>query len=207
MLPAKGKVRAVKHHAALDWREMPAFMAELRERDGMGARALEFAILTAARSGEVRGARWGEIDLDRAVWTIPAARMKGGREHRVPLSDAALAILTAQAALRDDSGLIFHGHRHGTPMSDMTLTAVLRRMGRGDLTAHGFRSSFRDWVADNGIAGRRRRGGAGARDRRQDRRGLPSHRSVRSAPQADGRLGGLPVAPPAEVVALSARSA
>ena len=150
MLPARAKVRAVKHHAAVDWREAPGFMAALRERDGMGARALEFAILTAARSGEVREARWSEIDLTRALWTLPAARMKGGREHRVPLSDAALAVLEAQAKLRDDSGLVFHGHRPGVPMSDMTLTAVLRRMGRGDLTAHGFRSSFRDWVADNG---------------------------------------------------------
>jgi integrase len=150
MLPATAKVRAVKHHAALDWRLAPAFVAALRERDGMGALALEFAILTAARSGEVRGARWSEIDLDRAIWTLPAARMKGGREHRVPLTESALAILTAQAEVRDDSGLIFHGHRHGTPMSDMTLTAVLRRMGRGDLTAHGFRSTFRDWCADNG---------------------------------------------------------
>jgi integrase len=150
MLPATAKVRTVKHHAALDWREMPAFMAQLRARDGRGAKALAFAILTAARSGEVRGARWTEIDLDRAIWTVPAARMKGGREHRVPLTDPALAILTAQAEWRDDSGLVFHGHRPGTPMSDMTLTAVLRRMGRGDLTAHGFRSSFRDWCADAG---------------------------------------------------------
>jgi integrase len=150
MLPGRAKVRAVKHHAALDWREAPAFMAELRERDGMGAAALVFAILTAARSGEVRGARWTEIDIEHAVWTVPAARMEGGREHRVPLSASALVILAGQRKLRDDSGLVFHGHRHGTPMSDMTLTAVLRRMGRGDLTQHGFRSTFRDWVADCG---------------------------------------------------------
>ena len=194
MLPAKAKVRAVKHHAALDWREMPAFMAELRERDGMGARALEFAILTAARSGEVRGARWSEINLDRAVWTIPAARMKAGREHRVPLTEAALAILTAQAAVRDDSGLIFHGHRHGTPMSDMTLSAVLIRMGHGGVTVHGFRSQLPRLGGRHRQSQRPRRGGAGAQHRRQDRRRLPSHRSVRSAPQADGRLGGLPVA-------------
>ena len=143
--------------------------------------------------------------MDRATWTIPAARMKGGREHRVPLAEPALAILAAQAELRDDSGLIFHGHRHGTPMSDMTLTAVLRRMGRGELTAHGFRSraSATGWPM-TAVSGRHRRGGAGARHRRQDRRRLPSHRSVRPAPQADGRLGGLPVAPPAEVVALRA---
>ncbi len=150
MLPATAKVRTVQHHAALDWRELPAFMVQLRARQDMGARALEFAILTAARSGEARGARWGEIDLDRAVWTIPAARMKGAREHRVPLAERALAILTAQAALRDDSGLVFLGQQHGKAMADMTLTATLRRMGRGDLTAHGFRSSFRDWCADTG---------------------------------------------------------
>jgi integrase len=150
MLPGKAKVRAVKHHAALDWREAPAFMAELRERDGMGAAALTFAMLTAARSGEVRGARWTEIDIEHAVWTVPAARMKGGREHRVPLSASALVIHARQRKLRDDSGLVFHDHRHGTPMSDMTLTAVLRRMGRGDLTQHGFRSTFRNWVADSG---------------------------------------------------------
>jgi integrase len=152
MLPAKGKIAPVKHYAALDWRDMPAFMTQLRERamdrGGMGARALAFAILTAARSGEVRGARWSEIDVERATWTIPADRMKGAREHRVPLSAPALTILTELAMLTDDSGLVFHGQRHGTPMSDMTLTAVLRRMGRGDLTAHGFRSSFRDWAAE-----------------------------------------------------------
>ena len=148
MLPAKGKIAKVKHHAALDWREMRPFMAALRERDGMGARALEFAILTAARSGEVRGALWSEVDMDAAVWAIPASRMKSQREHRVPLSAPALAILAVLAQLKDGSGLIFHGQRHGKPMSDMTLTAVLRRMGRGDLTAHGFRSSFRDWAAE-----------------------------------------------------------
>ena len=148
MLPAKTKVRAVKHHAAVDWREAPGFMAELRERDGMGARALQFAILTGVRSGEVRGMAWSEVDVDRATWTISAARMKGGRPHRVPLSRPALEILAAQAKLRDDSGLVFHGHRPGRPMSDMTLTAVLRRMGRGEFTQHGFRSTFSDWAAE-----------------------------------------------------------
>jgi integrase len=123
-------------------------MAALREREGMGARALQFAILTAARSGEVRGARWSEIELDRAEWNIPAARMKTGETHRVPLSEAALAILREMAALKDGSGLVFIGQRKSVPMSDMTLTAVLRRMGKGDLTAHGFRSTFRDWAAE-----------------------------------------------------------
>ncbi|MGH7118238.1 MAG: tyrosine-type recombinase/integrase, partial [Acetobacteraceae bacterium] len=120
----------------------------LRERNSFGARALEFAILTAARSGEVRGATWAEADLERGTWTIPASRMKGGRVHRVPLSPPALAILHAMAALKDGSGLVFLGQKPGVPLSDMTLTAVLRRMGRGDLTAHGFRSTFRDWAAE-----------------------------------------------------------
>jgi integrase len=148
MLPARGKVAPVVHHAALDWREAPAFMAKLRAREGMGARALEFAILTGARSGEVRGAEWAEIDLDRAEWIIPAKRMKAKRAHRVPLSEPALALLREQAKLKDGSGLVFFGQRRGVIMSDMTLTAVLRRMGRGELTAHGFRSTFRDWAAE-----------------------------------------------------------
>ena len=150
MLPPRNKVRAVVHHAALDWPEAPAFTAALRQRDSMGARALEFAILTAARSGEVRGARWTEIDLDRAVWTVPASRMKAKREHRVPLSSAAVAILRHVEPLRDEAGLVFPGQDKRRPLSDMTLTAVLRRMGRGDLTAHGFRSTFRDWCAEQG---------------------------------------------------------
>lgn len=152
-LPSRNKVRAVKHHAALDWREMPAFMTKLRERDSMGARALEFAVLTAARSGEVRGATWGEIDLQRAVWSVPAARMKAKREHRVPLSAPAITLLGAVAATRQQGTpdeFVFPGQEARRPLSDMTLTAVLRRMGRGELTAHGFRSSFRDWAADHG---------------------------------------------------------
>jgi integrase len=149
VLPAKAKVHKVEHFAALDWREAPAFMASLREREGMGAAALMFAILTAVRSGEVRGATWNEIDLDRAIWTIPKERMKkGDREHRVPLSDAAMDILAREEQHRDGSGLVFLGQRYGVKMSDMTLSAVLRRMNRGDLTVHGFRSCFRDWAAE-----------------------------------------------------------
>jgi integrase len=148
VLPPRSKVAPVVHYAALDWREAPAFMADLRAREGMGARALEFAILTAVRSGEVRGAQWAEIDLERAEWTIPAERMKAGQPHRVPLSEPTLVLLREQAKLKDGSGLVFLGQRKGTPMSDMTLTAVLRRMGKGDLTAHGFRSTFRDWAAE-----------------------------------------------------------
>jgi integrase len=153
ILPAKRKVRAVQHLAALPWQEAPAFMRALREREGFGVNALMFAILTAARSGEVRGATWDEIDLDGAKWTIPPRRangtgMKSGNEHRVPLSGPAVAILREMAKLKDGSGLVFLGLKRDVPMSDMTLTAVLRRMGRGDLTAHGFRSTFRDWTGE-----------------------------------------------------------
>jgi len=147
-LPPRSKVAPVVHHAALPWHEAPAFMAALRECESMGARALQFAILTAARSGEVRRAQWSEIDMDRAEWIIPAARMKAGKDHRVPLSEAALAILHEMAALKDGSGLVFLGRRKGVRMSDLTLTSPLRRMGRGDLTAHGFRSTFRDWAGE-----------------------------------------------------------
>ena len=148
VLPSKRKVRPVKHLAALPWQEAPVFMRALHEREGAGVNALMFAIYTAARSGEVRLARWDEIDLDGAVWTIPAGRMKGGKEHRVPLSKPALAILKEMAKLKDGSGLVFLGVKRDVPLSDMTLTAVLRRMGRGDLTMHGFRSTFRDWAAE-----------------------------------------------------------
>jgi integrase len=129
MLPAMGKVRKVEHHAALDWRKAPGFMRELRQRDSFGARALEFAILTAARSGEIRGARWGEINLEQAIWTIPADRMKGGRMHRVPLSEPALAMLREMAEVKDGSGLVFLGMKRGVPMSDVTLGAVLAGSG------------------------------------------------------------------------------
>jgi integrase len=154
-LASPRKARTVRHHAALPWSQAPAFVADLFERDGMGALALRFVILTAARSGEVRGARWSEMDLNAAVWTVPAARMKAGREHRVPLSEPALTVLQTVGPLRLDSedadaALVFPGLKRGVPLSDMSLTAVLRRMGRGDVTAHGFRSSFRDWAAETG---------------------------------------------------------
>jgi integrase len=146
VLPSPTKVRAVKHHAALDWRELPAFVADLRQRDGVAAQALLFAILCASRSGEVRLAQWDEIDFDAKLWTIPASRMKGKRVHRVPLSTQAMAVLTLSTPdnVKPDA-LIFPGANRGAPMSDMTLTAVLRRMDRGELTAHGFRSTFKDW--------------------------------------------------------------
>jgi integrase len=139
------KIAPVQNRPALPWRELPAFMAELIEREGSGARATQFAILTACRSGEVRGATWSEIDLRANLWTIPAVRMKAGKEHRVPLSGAAIALLRA---LPRDGDTVFLGQNRKTQLSDMTLTAVLRRMGRGDITVHGFRSSFRDWCAE-----------------------------------------------------------
>lgn len=144
LLPARRDVQKVVHHPALDYREVGVFMAQLRQQDGMGARALEFAILTACRSGEVRGATWSEVDLSGGVWTIPAGRMKAGKEHRVALSEEAIALLDG---LPHEGELLFP-NRKGTALSDMTLTAVLKRMGRSDTTAHGFRSSFRDWAGE-----------------------------------------------------------
>lgn len=150
-LPARGKVAAVEHHAALPWPEVAAFLATLRGQAGIGARALDFAILTAARTGEALGVRWSEIDLAAKIWTVPAARMKAGREHRVPLSEPALAVLGAMAKLRTTDAadaLVFPGGRAGKPLSIMAMAMTLRRMQRGDLTVHGFRSSFRDWTAE-----------------------------------------------------------
>jgi integrase len=150
LLPPKTKLRQIEHFAALPWREVPRFIAELRKREGMGAKALEFAILTTTRSSEVRGARWGEVDLEAAAWTIPASRMKGNRPHRIPLSARALAILADMAKLKADGDLVFHGRQYRVPMASVALILVLRRMGYGALTAHGFRSTFRDWCADTG---------------------------------------------------------
>jgi integrase len=147
LLPKKTKVRRVEHHAALPYREITAFMADLRQQEGVGARSLEFAILTAARTGEVIGARWDEFDLGERVWTVPAERMKAGREHRVPLSEPALAILQDLGKIRRGE-FVFPGDRADRPISNMTMLMLLRRMGRGDLTAHGFRSTFRDWVSE-----------------------------------------------------------
>jgi integrase len=140
LLPAKGKISVVKHHEALDYREMADFMEELRARDGIAARALEFAILTAARTGEVIGATWGEIDIDAKLWTVPGSRMKSCREHRVPLSDAAVVMLNTMPRFSIDPRVF--------PISNMGMPMLLRRMGRGELTVHGFRSTFRDWAGD-----------------------------------------------------------
>jgi integrase len=138
LLPPQSKVAPVKHHAALPFADVPGFIGEMRERDGLAGEALEFMILTAARTGEVIGAEWGEFDLKAKAWTVPAGRMKSAREHRVPLSDRAIEILKDQprAAAR-----VF-------PLSNMAFLQLLKRMGRAGITPHGFRSSFRDWAAE-----------------------------------------------------------
>lgn len=144
-LPARRKVAPVQHHAAIPVLEMPAFMKRLRDIDSVGARALEFLTLTAARSGEVRGMTWDEVDLRNKVWTVPASRMKAKKEHRVPLSDAALLILESIKRV-NAVNLVFPGTRGGA-LSDMSLTAVMRRMGV-EAVPHGLRSSFRNWTAE-----------------------------------------------------------
>jgi integrase len=145
LLPARGKVRKVEHHAALPYDELPEFMMALRAQAGVSARALEFLILTAARTGEVIGARPDEIK-DK-VWTVPTGRMKGGKEHRVPLSAPALAVI--EEVQKNNAGeFLFPGGKPKKPLSNMAMLKLLERMGRGDLTAHGFRSTFRDWAAE-----------------------------------------------------------
>jgi integrase len=151
LLPAHSKVHRVEHHAALPYDELPDFLARLREQEGTAARALEFLILTAARTGEVIGARWDEIDFVHKTWTIPPGRMKAHREHRVPLSSRALTILDEmQAARRDDAdeAFVFPGRKPKTALSNMVFLMLLRRMGRGDLTAHGFRATFKTWASE-----------------------------------------------------------
>jgi integrase len=153
LLPAKTKVRQVKHHAALPYAELPAFMVKLRQQDGISARALAFLILTATRTGDVLGGgrddappmRWLNVDLDNRLWTIP--KTKTGAVHRVPLSDAALAILDQMQPLRDDSNVVFPGLRRGQPLSNSALLRLLDRMG-ADITAHGFRATFKTWASE-----------------------------------------------------------
>lgn len=146
LLADPSRSKRTVHHPALPWQEVGAFMAALRKQEGIAAKAVELAILTACRSGEVRLAAWAEFDLEAALWVIPAERMKAKREHRVPLSAAALALLESIPRM---GNLVFPGAKPGKPLSDMSLTAVLRRMNRGDITVHGFRSTFRDWCAES----------------------------------------------------------
>lgn len=146
ILPAHSKLDR-SHHAAMPYADVPAFLQRLRGAGGVGARALEFAILTAVRSGEARGARWSEIDLDAKVWTIAATRMKSEKAHRVPLSDRALEIVYEMKATAL-SDLVFPGQRDNRPLSDMTMLKALKTAGGGEFTVHGFRSSFRDWTSE-----------------------------------------------------------
>jgi len=149
LLPSRAKLAKVEHHAALPWTDMGPFMAALAGQVGTAAMALRFTILTAARTSEVTGATWREVDLAAAVWTIPGDRMKAGQEHRVPLSGPALAILhrMAEAGTTPD-GFVFPGGKPRSGLSNMAMASVLRRMERADLTVHGFRSAFRDWTAE-----------------------------------------------------------
>ena len=145
LLPKRQKLTR-GHHKAMPFDDVPEFVGKLRTMEGVGPQALEFAILTAARSGEVLGARWDEIDLDAKVWTVPAHRMKGAREHRVPLSKRATTILKKLAAVRSGDA-VFPGLKPGKPLSSMALEMVLRRADV-DVTVHGFRSAFRDWTGE-----------------------------------------------------------
>jgi integrase len=146
-LPNGRAASRVEHHAALAYAELPGFMAAIKTREGIAARALQFLILTAARTGEVIGAQWNEIDFDEKTWTVPAGRMKGGREHRVALSPQAIALLN-DLPREDNNEFVFIGSQRGEGLSNMSLTAVLRRLGQNDFTVHGFRSTFRDWCAE-----------------------------------------------------------
>jgi integrase len=146
LLPSARKVTPVKHHAALPVDDVADFMTKLRLQAGIGARALEFLILTATRSSEARGATWAEIDFEAATWTIPAARMKSRKEHKVPLSQPAIDLLNALPRMTGAGDLVFVSPKNGQ-LSDMTLTAVTRRM-QAPVVPHGFRSTFRDWVSE-----------------------------------------------------------
>jgi len=145
LLPAYNKINKVKHHAALPHAEVAGFYAALCKQSGMEAKALQFVILTATRKGEVLGAKWDEIDFKKAVWTIPAERMKMASTHRVPLSPKALALLKELHTERSND-YVFAGTKPNSPISE--IAAILKRMDRKDITVHGFRSSFRDWCAD-----------------------------------------------------------
>jgi integrase len=142
------KVGKVEHHSALPYAELPAFMSSVKAQEGLGALALRFTILTAVRTGETIGALWPEIDMDKAVWTVPGSRTKTGRDHRVPLSKPALAILRTQHQATGGKGFVFPGARPKRPLSNMAMLETLRRMKRHDLTVHGFRSTFRDWAEE-----------------------------------------------------------
>lgn len=155
LLARPSKIAPVEHHPALNYKSMGEFMTQVREREGIGALALEFTILTCARTAETLGATWNEIDFDEKVWIVPASRIKAGKEHRVPLSKAALAVLRGAREITQKIGgpvakskLVFPNDRTGARMSPNALLAILKRMKRSDVTVHGFRSAFRDWVGE-----------------------------------------------------------
>ncbi len=145
-LPSKRKVSPVKHHPAVPVKDMPRFFQSVKQKEGTSARALEFLTLTAARSGEVRGMQWNEVDLSKKVWLVPAIRMKNKREHRVPLSTEAITLLKSLSS-RNNSDLVFPGSKPTTKLSDMSLSVLMRRM-KIEAVPHGLRSSFRDWVGE-----------------------------------------------------------
>lgn len=146
ILPKTGKLKR-GHHAAMPYADVPAFMKKIREASGVGARALEITVLTASRTGETMGARWAEFDFRENVWTVPAERMKGGREHRVPLTDRVLAVLT-EMKKRSVNDFVFPGSKASTPISNMTMAKVMKTYGADAFTVHGFRSAFRDWASE-----------------------------------------------------------
>jgi integrase len=147
LLPKRSKVQRVAHHQALPWREIGAFVERVRQNSSMSARCLEFLILTACRSGEVRGARWDEIDVEHAMWTIPEQRIKAGREHRVPLSEPAMAVLREMAQFGNE-GFVFPGLKAASALSDVALAKAVDDAGGNGATVHGMRSTFRDWCAE-----------------------------------------------------------
>jgi integrase len=152
VLPKRSEVQKVEHHAALPYAELPALMTVLRTQEGIAARALELLILTAARTGEVLGMCWSEVAFSEALWTVPAARMKAHKEHRVALSARALAILEEMRLRASENGsdaFVFPGAKYKRPLSNMALLMLLRRLRHGDLTVHGFRSTFSDWVTES----------------------------------------------------------
>jgi len=148
ILPARKKTATVRHHPAMPYTDLPAFMADLRERDSVSAWALEWTVLTAARTSETTGARISEIDVAARVWNVPGERMKSGRPHRVPLCDRALEIFAAVPRDGAGDGYLFPGAKRGRPLSNMAMLELLRGMTGGAFTVHGFRSSFRDWAAE-----------------------------------------------------------
>jgi integrase len=147
VLPARSEVAKVEHHAALPYPEVPAFMAKLKQKNSVSAACLQFIALTAARRSEATEATWQEIDLEARTWTIPGSRMKGGKEHKVPLSNAAISVLKAMAAIRQ-SDYVFPSHLPGRPVHGASVTGIAKRVAGADITLHGFRSSFRDWAAE-----------------------------------------------------------